>query len=99
MAGEAKLEKKCRDYAKARGVENFKFRFVGHRGGKDVIFFPGNGRVFFVEFKNPNKKGRVHWLQNYVHELLREKDVPVYIIDDYENFEEICDDELRRFGQ
>ena len=99
MAGEAKLEDKCRDYASSLGTVNYRFKFLGVRGGKDAIFFPGKGSIYFVEFKNPNGKGVVHPLQSMIHTKLRNMGIRIYVVSDLKRFKDIAHEELRNAGQ
>ena len=84
MAGEAKLEDRCRNYVKP--TPSYRFKFSGVRGGQDCVFFPKDKQALWVEFKNPNGKGAVHPLQQAIHNQLRAYGHKVHVVKTFEQF-------------
>lgn len=90
MAGEANLENRCRKYAQQRGGELLKFKSPGNKGIHDRILLMPKGFVAFVEFKNPNKRGRMEPLQEYWQKRFTQLEIRTYIIDSFSDFKALC---------
>lgn len=56
----------------------YKFVSPNNRGVPDRIFIK-NGRVFFIEFKAPNKKETK--LQDFNFEIIRAENIEVFVVD------------------
>ena len=93
---EENLVKDSRRYAKTFGCISYKAKFIGCRGGNDVFFFPLNRPILMVEFKNPNKKGRVHPLQRNMHAGLLANGHKVHVTDNFTDFKEVFDAHIRK---
>ena len=92
MAGESKLQKKCRRSAKYYGVIARKVNSDGERGWPDLeLIFPVNGETVFVEMKNPNEKGGLSPLQKRVHEKIRKQGATVYVCLSFTHFIKILE--------
>ncbi|MDB4261351.1 hypothetical protein N9878_00650 [bacterium] len=65
---EGSLQAYFKNQCKARGVFWRKIKFEGQRGCPDVMI-AFEGRVMFVELKNPNGKGKLSALQ--VRQILK----------------------------
>ena len=80
MAGESKLQKRCRAAAKTYGVISRKVNTDGESGWPDLeLLFPVNGETVFVEMKNPNDKGGMSPTQIQVHKRIRKQGADVYV--------------------
>lgn len=75
---EAYLSRQIYNYAKSKGCMVAKID-ASHRGWPDRIIIK-NGKCIFIEVKNPNGKGRVSKLQEYIIGQLSEHGVDVYIV-------------------
>tara|TARA_R110000803_G_scaffold133_3_gene562 strand:+ start:1264 stop:1548 length:285 start_codon:yes stop_codon:yes gene_type:complete len=82
---ESRLQTKCLKEARRLGVWARNITTPAYSGMADCMFLY-DGRVLFVEFKNPNKKGRLSPLQVVDHERLRAVGHYVLVIDDYSEF-------------
>jgi hypothetical protein len=88
MAGESKLQSKCRDLANANRVLVRKVHAEGNRGWPDLeLIFPINGETVRVEMKNPNGEGMLGELQRIEHRKIRSQGAIVYTCDSFEDFE------------
>ena len=92
---EKSVEKKCCDYAAAKGVPNDKFVTPGKRGASDRIFWLVGGRPWVVEFKRPSGTTSKH--QQLFAAKLKSLKYRVATIWDYDDF---CYqlDEILSFG-
>ena len=82
MAEEAKIEKKFKELAQARGWKAPKFVCPGFDGMPDRIVLKSNGSVFFAEIKAPGEEPRP--LQLARHAMLKKLGFRVYVIDSME---------------
>ena len=94
MAGEAKLEDRCRNWAKP--VISYRYQFMGVKGGMDCVFFCHKAPVLWIEFKNPNKKGNVSASQQLIHSMLKGAGHEIHVIDDFKQFRETWDEHHRK---
>lgn len=86
MAGESKLQRKCRVEAERQRVVVRKVVAIGESGWPDLeLIFPG-GETVRVEMKNPNKKGGLRAMQVLQHKHIRAQGAAVYTCDSYEFF-------------
>ena len=92
---EKTIEKKVCDYAKAKGIINYKFTSPSSRSVCDRIMI-GDGYVFFIEFKREGEKPTT--LQARHHQMLASKKIAVYVIDNVKTGMEIIDYELSNKG-
>lgn len=83
---ESTIEKKVKDYAKAKGWLSYKWSSPSVKGVPDRIFLRA-GKAVFVEFKATGK--RPTKLQQYVINKLREEDCVVYVVDSIERGKKI----------
>lgn len=85
---EAALEKYAKKECKKHGIANYKFTSPAKRGVPDQLWVHCS-RVVFVELKTPAKTGRLSPLQ--IHELNRlvEQGAEIYVIDEYEQIDEL----------
>lgn len=88
MAGEQKLQKHCKAYAESLGCLVRKIKYEGRRNCPDLLIAIPGGKVLFAELKNPNKKGKLSKGQELEIELLRSFGLPVWVIDDFEEFKQ-----------
>jgi len=96
MAGESKLQTKCRKEAESYGVLFRKIHAEGRGGWPDILLiFPTTGEVVFVEMKNPNKKGKVSALQQREHKRIMARGAKLYICYAYDYFCEILKRHLK----
>lgn len=79
------LQSKCLKRARLNGWLCYKFSSPARRGVPDVIMIR-EGEVIFVEFKNPNGKGRLSKLQEVEILKLRTEGMDVVVIDNEEEF-------------
>lgn len=89
---EAEFQKKCIAKARRRGWLVYKFASPSLRGVPDCIFIYRGKRkaeVIFIEFKNPNRRGRVSELQKRKIAELEDHNADVYVVDNMELFDEI----------
>ena len=89
---EKNLQAKCLKRARLNGWLTYKFASPARRGVPDVIMVR-QGEVVFVEFKNPNGKGKLSKLQEVEIAKLAAEDMFVYIVSSEEMFDAI----LQRF--
>jgi len=90
---ESWVEQKVVEYATLRGMLTLKLNVKGRIGWPDRIFM-FKGKVFFVEFKREGEKPRK--AQEYVHKIIRDQEVSVYVVDDVNKGKELIDVEYRR---
>lgn len=87
---EKDLENDCNSIAyREFGLLNLKQ--LSERGVPDRLYFK-DGHAFFVEFKAPN--GRVSKYQSHIHRQLTQAGMSVYVVDNEEDFREICRGEI-----
>lgn len=86
---EKKIEDKVCRYAKTKDIDNRKFTSPNRRSVPDRIFFPGQGRIFFIEFKALGKQPT----ESQAREIRRLEDLGfvVYVVDNVEQGKEIID--------
>lgn len=75
---------RCKDV----GVMGYKLSSPAKRGVPDVLLIY-KGRVVFVELKSPAKTGKLSPLQKHEINLLANQDAEVYVIDEYEQVDEL----------
>lgn len=90
---EGKIQDAVLRYAKAEYNAVYKKNEVGRyfvaSGWPDVAFYPGQGRVFFVEFKAPGKEPTP--LQQNKIDTLRALGYSVYVVDDVAEGKKVID--------
>lgn len=69
---EKELELQCTQVARSQGWRAVKLEKNAHKGIPDRLFISKNGICRFVEFKNPNKKGRISIFQHDWSDFLGE---------------------------
>lgn len=77
-------ENKLQNYA-IKGLRSisclcYKFSSPAKRGVPDVLVIPPRGKIFFIEFKNPNQKGKLSALQVVEISRMRAKGARVLVI-------------------
>ena len=82
---EQELELQCTQIARSQGWRAVKLEKNAHKGIPDRLFISKNGICRFVEFKNPNKKGRISTYQRYWIDFLGSS---CLVCSDYEEFKE-----------
>lgn len=87
---ESKLELQCTTLASRLGW--IAYKGFGRVGSPDKIYTKGRN-VFFVEFKNPNRRGRVSEAQKREHKILRDNGSSVHVINNLEDFRNILVEE------
>ena len=88
MGAEAKLQTKCRKWAKENGWWCAKFTSPGTAGVPDFIFIK-NRIVVFIEFKAPG--GKPTPLQKLVMTTMGEHGANVAVVDNFEKFVELTE--------
>ena len=89
---EAVFQKQCITKARRRGWLVYKFASPSLRGVPDCIFiFSGihGAEVVFIEFKNPNRRGKLSELQKRKIEELQNYGADIFVVDNMEDFDEI----------
>jgi hypothetical protein len=81
---ESALQAKCLKEARRRGCLAFKIEAASFVGFPDVMVIQPGGRIFFVEMKT--KTGRLRPSQRRRINQLKELNVEVYVINDYQEF-------------
>jgi hypothetical protein len=76
---ESLIENAVVDYAKKRGFNVRKCRWIGRDGAPDRLFF-GKGRALWIEFKAFGKQPTAR--QKREHARMRRNGMEVYVIDD-----------------
>lgn len=76
---EATIEREVRLYATQKGIANQKFNSQNKAAVPDRIFFPGKGKVFFIEFKRLGAKATPAQLRE--HKRLRDLGFEVFVVD------------------
>lgn len=90
---EIELETRAVNYLEERGHMALKLRPMGNpRGFPDRAVFSG-GRVWFIEFKRPDK-GVVSVHQTYWHQILGNQGFNVHVIENWKEFEDVCAKEI-----
>ena len=96
---ETQFQKACSEYLDIKDIDYFhdeKGRGKGrrHRGGiPDLIIYPGNGKIFFIELKMPNKKLKPE--QQLFKERCFKKNNHFYMCDNWEWFVDIIEKECK----
>lgn len=85
---EAGLEKYLARECKKHEIANYKFSSPSRRGVPDQILLY-KSRVIFVELKSPAKTGTLSQLQIYELVKLDFQGAEVYVIDEYEQIDEL----------
>lgn len=80
---EAKIEKKCCEYAQGRGWWVSKYTAPGKKAVPDRLFIR-NGVVLFVEFKRPGETPTVQ--QSNRHSQMRKAGANVIWVDNFADF-------------
>lgn len=80
---EKKIEETVCAYAKAQGIEVYKFTSPNRAAVPDREYLFPNGTVLFIEFKRTGEKATVP--QAREHARIRGQNVPVYVVDDIEH--------------
>ena len=83
---ESNLEKRCVAFAKEQGWLSYKFTSPQIAGVPDRLFVKA-GQVLFVEFK-VLKSGRLTKLQEVAIARLREEQMRVAVVDDFQVFKQ-----------
>lgn len=86
MGPEAKLQARCRKWAKENGWWPAKFTSPGQNGVPDMLFIK-NRIVVFIEFKAPG--GKPTPLQKLVMTTMGEHGANVAVVDNFEKFVEL----------
>ena len=86
---ERELQRACLKHAKALGFFARKVETPNYRGFPDCLFIYEK-RVFFVEFKHPDKTGRLSSLQQNDIALMELRGAEVYVINEYSEFSSLC---------
>jgi len=86
---ERELQRACLKHARSLNIFGRKVETPNFRGFPDCLFIY-DGRVFFVEFKHPNRTGRLSALQVADHATLAMHGAEVWTIESYEEFSELC---------
>lgn len=87
---EAALEKYSKKECKKAGIANYKFTSPAKRGVPDQLWIFCS-RVVFVELKTPAKTGRLSPLQIHELNILIEQGAEIYVIDEYEQIDELIE--------
>lgn len=74
------IERKIIEYAKKKNIVSYKLVSPNLRGLPDRLLITSEGIIFFIEFKQKNKKPTK--LQQFQIDLLRARNCKIYIIDD-----------------
>jgi len=83
---ERELEERCTGYAREKGLVSVKLENVGMAGIPDRLIIGQGGKTLFVEFKTPDKSGRLSEEQKFWLEFLGDAG---YVIDDFEIFKKL----------
>lgn len=86
---ESEIEDKVCRYAKTKGIDHRKLSSPSRRSVPDRVLYPGQGRSFYIEFKQLGKKPtKSQW-----REIRRLEDLGfcVYVIDNIEQGKRIID--------
>lgn len=85
---EARLQSRCVKHARIEGCIAVKTDANSKAGMPDIMFLY-DGRVLFIEFKNPNGKGRLRPMQVMVIDELIDLGFDVEVVDNWSVFREI----------
>lgn len=92
---EKQLEDKCTLYARGKGIIAIKLEKTGMVGVPDRLFIASSCdnevKCIFVEFKNPNGKGKLSEYQKFWKYMLKES---FFVVDNFEKFKEIIDNTM-----
>lgn len=88
MRNEKDLEQECVKYAREAGVRVVKLERTGNDGIPDRMFVKKGGDVLFVEFKNPNGRGRLSESQKDWLDFIGVKAV---VCSSFDRFKELID--------
>jgi len=86
---ECDIESAVCTYGISKGIKHRKFKTPNRRSAPDQIFFPGQGRTFFIEFKRKGKKATKAQLRE--HRRLEDLGFVVYVVDNKKQGKEIID--------
>ena len=87
MGKESKLEKDVSAFARRKGCYVRKFKSPNQRGVPDKLFLTPFGKVFFIEFKSPNKKP-TELQKREIREIISRKG-NAFVVDNYDQGVEI----------
>lgn len=88
---EKDIERKVCEYAKASGVDHYKFTSPGRAAVPDRMFITAGGHIWFCEFKREGQKPTP--AQEREHARLRSRGVRVYVVDNVADGKEMVDKE------
>ena len=94
---EKDIEREVCLYAKSLGIESRKFTSPQRRSVPDRIFFLGDGRCAFIEFKRLGEKPTEGQLRE--HEWLRDRGQDVWVVDDVEIGKQVADTWKMYYGR
>ena len=89
---EGKIQDAVLRYAKSRDLlykKNEVGRYFVSSGWPDVTFYPGKGKIFFIEFKAPG--GKLTPLQEHTRKEIEVMGYKYYVIDDVVQGKKIID--------
>lgn len=90
---ESKIEKKVCEYAESLGFDNIKLKT---RGYPDREFLQ-NGFVFFIEFKQQDKKPDI--MQTLICDMLKKQKFDVFVCDNIDQGIDIIDGMFRKLSK
>lgn len=76
------------------GMLCYKLSSPSTRGVPDLMLVTAAGKVFFIEVKHPNGKGRLSVLQDHIINEFKERGVTVYVVDNRDHANEVIAREL-----
>jgi len=82
---EGALQRACIKRGEQDGWLAYKFASPSHRGVPDCVFIK-KGHTVWVEFKNPNGKGKLSELQSVTINRMRQHGADVHICSSMEQF-------------
>jgi len=89
---ERELEERCTGYAREKGLVSVKLENVGMAGIPDRLIIGQGGKTLFIEFKTPNKSGRLSEEQKF---WLKYLGGAGHVIDDFDDFIKLIDSVYR----
>ena len=87
MAAESRLQRKIRIDLEKDGWDVLKIMLCNQPGYPDLECKKALRRIFYIECKAKGKQADP--LQEYVHKKLRKMGFPVFVIDSWEQYQEI----------
>lgn len=82
VSEERDLESTIPDLARQYDYLVLKLNVKGRKGWPDRLLIGRNAAVFFVELKSKDEQPEP--IQMYIHKLLRERGMKVFVVDDYD---------------